>query len=167
MDKVTLPGLPDKRAADYQLDGFDPPRFARVKYVPQESKPDRAQIECQAFEVDAQGNFVAWNGEPSRTSGSIHVIAKSGIGDTHTLQPGFVRVVGDYAEDPGVGQDALPEGTVVLESLPPTGAPGDQVYVAPTLYRWDVGMLETIMRGKAEELAGLIRNSEAIGNFEI
>lgn len=172
MERVTLPGLPEKRAADYQLDGFDPPRFARVKYTPQESKPDRAQIECQAFEVDAAGNFVAIPngpkaGEPSRTSGTIHVISISGVGDTHTLQPGWVRVVGDYSPTPNEAQSGLPEGAQILEALPASGGIGDHVYVAPTLYRWDVGMVESTMRAKAEELAGLIRNSTAIANFEL
>lgn len=162
-----IPNLPARRAAHFQLDGFDPPRYARVVYVPQESKPDRAQIEVQAFEVDADGNFVAWNGVPSRTSGTIHVIALSGMGDTHTLQPGWVRVVGDYSPTPSEGQEPLPEGAQTVAELPASGAIGDQVYVAPSLYRWDMGDVERILLGKAEELAGLIRNSAAIANFEL
>lgn len=168
MEKVTLPGLPDRRAADYQLDGFNPPRYARVVYVPQESKPDRKQIEAQAFEVDSEGRLVpAANGSPSRTPGTIHLIAASGIGDTHTLQPGWVRVVGDYSPTPAEGQDSLPQGAVEALSLPLTGTEGEMVYVSPVLYRWDAGMLESIMRAKASELAGLLRNAAALVDFDL
>ena len=162
MERVNLPNLPASRAADYRLDDFNPPRFARVIYTPQESKPDRKMIEVQAFEVDAAGVFVpAPNGMPSRTSGSVHVISVSGIGDTHTLQPGWVRVVGDY------NIDTMPENAVAALALPISGSVGDLVYVEPTLYRWSEGMLEDIMKGKASELAGLLRNSLALGDFEL
>lgn len=162
MERVTLPGLPAKRAADYQLDGFDPPRYARVIYTPQESKPDRKMIEAQAFEVDANGNFVAnvVNGMPSRTAGTIHVISISGIGDTHTLQPGWVRVVGTYHEE------NLPTGAVI-GTLPATGNVGDMVFTGEHLYRYDAGMLEGVLQTKANELAQLLRNSTAIGDFEL
>lgn len=162
MDRVSLPGLPEKRAGDFQLDSFDPPRFARVIYTPQESKPDRITIEAQAFEVDANGKFVAFNtGAPSRTNGSIHTINATGVGDTHTLVPAWVRVVGDY------NADNLPAGATIASTLPATGNEGDQVYVEPTLYRWDIGMIEAIMRNKAEQLAGLIRNSEQLKTFDL
>jgi hypothetical protein len=163
VQKVSLPGLPAKRAADYQLDGFDDqPRYARVIYVPQETKPDRAMVEVQAFEIDADGRFMcAPNGAPSRTNGSIHVISMTGMGDTHTLVPGFVRVVGDY------NADNLPEGAALATELPESGEPGDMVYIDPTLYRWDIGALETIMQGKANDLAGLLRNSEATVAFTL
>lgn len=170
MERVTLPNAPAKRSADFQLDGFDPPRFARVVYQPQETKPDRVMVEAQAFEVDADGRLVAYStGAPSRTSGTLHMIGKSGVGDTHTLQPGWVRVVGDYSPtpDPDSKQTALPEGCQIVSEKPATGNPGDLIYVDPTMYRWDEGMLEGVMKAKAEELAGLIRNTAAIADIEL
>lgn len=162
MQKVDfIPGLPEKRAAHYQLDGFDPPRYARVVYVPQESKSDRAVIEVQAFEVDASGNFVSWNGMPSRTPGTQHSISKSGIGDTHTLQPGWVRVVGDYAAD------TVGEGVTFSDVLPATGQPGDKVYIEPYLYRWDIGIIESTLQEKAKELAGILRGTDSLANFDL
>lgn len=159
MNRVTLPGLPDKRAADYDLgDG----KFARVIYMPQESKPDRKMIEVQAFQIDAKGRFVSQpNGAPSRTPGTVHVISTTGVGDTHTLLPGWTRVVGDYNES------NLPPNAKVMDALPNTANVNDQVYVDPTLYRWDEGMVESIMRGKAKELGDLLRNSMALADFEL
>lgn len=159
MNKVSLPGLPAKRAADYDIGNGN---YARVIYTPQESKPDRKQIEAQAFQIDANGNFVpADTGVPSRTAGTVHVISVTGIGDTHTLTPGWVRVVGDY------NADSLPEGTTIVEILPATADVGDTAYMGDTMYRWDEGMLETILKGKAQELADLIRNSTALNDFEL
>ena len=125
-------------------------------------------VEVQAFEVDDSGHFVPFdNGAPSRTAGTIHAISMSGVGDTHTLVPGWVRVVGDYSPTPSETQKNLPDGTQILELKPATGEPGEYIYIDPTMYVWREGMLEDIMRGKAEELAQLLRNSAAIGDFEI
>jgi hypothetical protein len=172
MQKVTtIPGLPAKRAAHYRLDDhngipFDPPRFARVIYIPQESKPDRAVIEAQAFEIDANGVLVAnpATGAASRTPGTLHTISMSGVGDTHTLNPGWIRVVGTH--NPGQ-PNTLPEGTDIVTALPPTGTEGQTVFFVDHLYRWDIGMVELVMRGKAQELGGLLFNADASLSFEL
>lgn len=153
MEKTSLPGLPVRRAADYILDGFDPPRHARVIYVPQETKPHYTTIEVQAFEVDAAGAFCsAPNGSPSCTAATPHQIMLSGVGDTHTLVPGWVRVVGTF------DIDTIPEVAQVLDVLPGSGSVGDFVWCNEKLYKWSIGMLEEIMQGKAQELAGMLRN---------
>lgn len=169
MQKTTLPNLPARRAVDFMLDEFDPPRYARVIYSPQESRPDRKVIEAQAFEVDATGNLVAFDtGAASRTQGTMHTISMTGMGDTHTIVPGWVRVVGVFnAESPQGSPDALPEGTQVLSAKPASAAPGDLVLVGDTLFRWDVGALDRIVTAKAEELAGLLRNSAAAQDFDL
>lgn len=162
MQKTALPGLPARRAADYELDGFAPPRYARVIYTPQEATKERIVIQCQAFEVDEFGLFLAApNGEPSRTAGTAHAISLSGIGDTHTLVPAWVRVVGTYAAD------ALPAGCTEVDGLPATGEEGQLVYLAPTMYRWELGLVENVMAAKAGELAALLNNSAAIASFEL
>ena len=164
MNKVFLKGLPEKRAADYDIgDG----KFARVLYIPQETGSDRNVIEAQAFQVDADGKFVATaTGYPSRTSGSKHTIQISALGDTSTLVAGWVRVVGDYSTTPEGAQRALPENAW-LEERPKKPAIGDHAYVDNTLYRYDGGMLESIMQGKAEELQRLLRSSEALAIFTL
>jgi hypothetical protein len=169
MEKVTLPGLPERRAADYQLDGFNAPRYARVIYTPQESKPDRKIIDAQAYEVDANGNFVAAPlGYPSRTPGTLHTIAMHGIGDTHTITPGWVRIVGNYDPEATAGAtNALPTGTEFVETRPATGTAGAFIWWQGQLYQWQEGILDQILRGKAEELAGILRNSLASQDFEL
>lgn len=179
IEKVILPGLPPKRAADFKLNAhngvpFEPPRYARVVYIPQESLPDRVVIEAQAFEVDAQGNLRSnpKTGAASRTSGTRHTISLSGVGDTHTVQPGWTRVVGNYSEvaDQSMGMLPVPEDAIRIEagaSLPPTGTDGAQAWKDGTLYRWSRGMVEDVMYGKAADLAGLLFNSNAVADFEI
>lgn len=168
MIMTQLPGLPEKRAFDFQMDEFNPPLYARVIYVPQESRPDRKTIEVQAFQVDENGAFVAApNGAASRTAGTVHVIAVSEIGDTQTFVPGWVRVVGDYSETPSDNQNGLPAECQVLDVLPVEGEVGDLAYVNPTMYRWDKGLLIVIMEGKVKELMGMLRNAEAISNLDI
>lgn len=171
MHKVTLSGLPARRSADYQLDEFDPPRYARVSYVPKGTQNGVAEIEAQAFEVDADGVLQAHaeTGRASRTSGTTHVIALSGMGDTHTLHPGWVRAVGSFdpKAEPGSAQ-AAPEGTVTADALPTVAATaGDHVWVDSILYRWDEGAIETIMQAKAAELAGVLRNSDLMGELSL
>lgn len=164
MYKITLPGVPDKRAADYDLgDG----KYARVIYTPQESSSDRKVIEVQAFEVDGFGLFVATpNGHPSRTPGTKHTIQTSGLGDTSTLLEGWVRVVGDYSATPEGNQKPLPTDIVIADALP--SVPETEfAYILGTLYRWDKGVLETIMQGKAEELQRLLRASNSLADFNL
>lgn len=166
--KRDLPNKPAKRASDYQLDGFEPPRFARVVYSPIESLPHSKVIEAQAFEVDAGGNLVAApNGASSRTPGSRHSLMTTGIGDTHTLVPGWIRVPGNFKLVAEVGQLGVPPGTRPLDALPAEGTVGENVWVQDKLYRWDEGMLEGILRAKADELAGILRNSSALTSFEL
>lgn len=173
MNEVTLPNMPAQRAQDFELTEFDPPRFARVIYSREESKADRAVISVQAFEVDVEGRFVASsaiNGAPSRTPATTQTIVKTGIGDTHTLRPGFVRVVGSYSDDLEAaipGQQPLPTGTVTSDQLPESAVEGAQYWVNQTLYRWDAGELARIMRGKAEELSGILRNSDEFAELEL
>jgi hypothetical protein len=159
MEKVTLPGMPARRAQDYAIEGG---RFARVIYVPQENRPDMKRIEAQAYEVNAAGAFVpAAEGYPSRTPGTQHTIAATGLGDTHTLTPGWVREVGYY------NTDTLPEGTLIATQLPASGDIDERVFVEPHLYRFDMGEVARIMEGKAKELADLLRQADALAEFEL
>lgn len=161
MKKVKLAKMPAKRAQDFELDNS---KFARVIYKPVESRPDRIVIEAQAFEVDAKGQFVAYEtGEPSRTPSTTHTISVTGLGDTHTLDPGWVRVVGTFDFNAG----SVPEGTTKVTALPATGEEGDHVWYKEALYRWDKGVLLTILEGKAAELENLLKNSATLQTFTL
>lgn len=172
MKKKTLPNAPARRFGDYELEGFTPPRFARVIYQLIESKPDRKVIEAQAFEVDALGALVPYEtGAPSRTPGTTHTIAASGMGDTHTLAPGWVRVVPPSGTTWTLGDTAmprnLPEGCEPVDALPEVGVEGQQVFFNEQVMAWSLGVVETILRGKAEELAGILRNAEQLGDLNL
>jgi hypothetical protein len=82
--KVTqLPGRPDRRAVDFELDEFTPSRYARVIYHQQENQRTHRVIHAQAFEVDKGGRFVAAaDGSPSRTAGTPHTIVVQGAPPT-------------------------------------------------------------------------------------
>lgn len=149
-EKVEIAGAVFDRATHYQMDGG---RFARVVLIPQEASPDRFVVSAQAFEVDAAGGLVAGPyGMSSRTPGTQHIIVRSSLGDTHTVQPGYVRVVGDY-DALNVG-DEFEKVEVNLTQKNETG----KFYntVTEIAYRWDNGELETIRQGKVKELSTLL-----------
>lgn len=166
MKKVKLAKMPAKRAQDFWLAGK---KYARVIYKPVESKPDRVVIEAQAFQVDAKGQLVAYEtGEPSRTPSTSHTISVTGLGDTHTLDPGWVRVAGTFDFNAGTGlTNSVPEGTKKVTSLPATGSDGAHVWYKDALYRWDKGILQTILEGKAAELENLLKNSATLQTFTL
>ncbi len=149
-EKIEIEGFTSPRATHYALaDGL----FCRIVLIPQESKPDRFVIEAQAFEIDADGTLIAGpDGIASRTPGTSHTIARSALGDTCTIQPGWVRVVGDY--DAGTVGDDFDLVTVVPAEKNTAG----KVYntVTGIAYRWDEGCLERIRQGKAKELQDLL-----------
>lgn len=149
-DKIDIPGATFDRATHYSIDGE---RFARVVLIPVESNPTRFVVEAQAFEVGAAGGLIAGPfGQASRTPGTQHIIVRSSLGDTHTVQPGYVRVVGDY--DPiNVGE----EYERVAQNLTTKNETGKFFNTTTEIaYRWDDGELETIRQGKVKELATLL-----------
>jgi len=158
MKRVTLPTAPATRCMEFERDG----KFVRVLYRPVESQPDRRVIAAQAFEMTADGNFAQIaTGAPSRVQETQHTLNISSIGDTHTLLPGWVR------EQVTASKEELPEGYVVMDTLPETGNDGDLVFVDPIPYRWDKGMVQTVCETKAEQMFALIKNSEALLDFEM
>lgn len=159
------------RAFDYELTGIEGvTRYARVILKPLGSFPDRLEVELQAFEMTAEGIPASHpvTGEASRTPGTKHTIYLTGMGDTHTLVPGWVRRVGSFdpTAEPGT-PTAAPPSTPMLDNLPVSGEVDQHVWVKGALYRWDVGEIRRVTEGKADELAGLLRNSESIGDFTL
>jgi hypothetical protein len=149
-EQIQIEGASFARATHYALGGG---RFARVVLVPQESKPDRFVVEAQAFEIDANGVLAPGpDGVASRTPGTQHTIARAALGDTATVQPGWVRVVGDYNAT-NVGEDFEQVATNLVQR----NATG-KFYNTTTgkAYRWDIGCLEEIRQGKAQELANIL-----------
>jgi len=155
---ATLP--PRTRIRDYS----SADHFVRVTLKLVDPQPDRIVIDAQAFAVDARGVFLtAPDGRPSRTPSSAHVIIASALGDTHTLNPGWVRVVGDYTE-------ATLPADVPRASGRPTDPPASnrQCFDSDTgtLWRWDAGELARIETAKAQELLAILAHSGAISGLE-
>lgn len=157
---------PRTRIVDFEVDG----RFARVSLRLLEGADNNVRLDAQAFEVDAKGRFVTSpDGRPSRTPGTTHVVVASGLGNTHTLLPGWVRVVGDY--DATTFEKTAPRGT----GKPPADTPPDRA-VNPTGqyydeaegvgYRWDEGVAMTVAKGKVDELVAIARNSAPLSGID-
>jgi hypothetical protein len=153
----------NQKAVQYLLgDGH----YARVILEVQQRKSDRVEVEAQAFQIDADGAFIAApSGAASRTSGTTHVISTSGVATgTHVLKPGWVRVVGDY------NFETVPEDVPRVSAKP--SEPGEidaRAFdeVAGILYRFDMGELERIRQGKCEELKAIINQSSALAELDI
>jgi len=158
----TLP--PRTRISDYSSAG----QSIRVTLKLVDPQPDRIVIDAQAFAVNAHGAFLtAPDGRPSRTPSSAHVVIASSLGDTHTLHPGWVRVVGDY-DEATVSAD-IPRGSGRPAAAPDANTnPSGQVYDTDTgtLWRWDAGELAHIETAKAHELLTLLAHSGAISGLE-
>lgn len=170
--KTQLPEAPSRRFIDFELEGFTPPRYARVIYQPVESAADRKVVHAQAFEVDASGKLVAYStGAPSRTAGTNHTISASGIGDTHTLTPGWVRVAPPSGVNWTSGSESmpanLPEGCEPVDELPGDPTPNQLVFMGDHVWRYCQGEVYRICEGKAEELAGILRNSDAMSELDL
>lgn len=150
--------LENPKATQYILDDGI---YGRVILEIQIRRSDRVEVHAQAFQIDDQGVILsAPNGAASRTPGTDHTIATSGVsGGTHVIRSGWVRVVGDYNND-------TVDGSVRRVQGKPTqpGEIGDQVYdtESGSLYRFDMGEIERIRQGKCEELLAIIRQSEAM-----
>lgn len=166
MERTTLPNAPTGLSPmDAALDySFGAGRFARVVLEMSDAQSDNFNIKAQAFELDAAGNMVqAPKGYPSRTRQTNHTVARSSLGDTATLVPGWVRTV--PASQTTVDATNLPEGTIIATALPATGTVGQFVYIDPTLYRWDAGVALQIAEGKIVELQAVLQNSAPLSNM--
>lgn len=145
--------LPSKNALlDFELESG---QFARVTVEVLPSAADRVLLRLQAFQVDAEGNFVAYTtGAPSRTSGITRAISTRGLNDTWTLKPGWIRV-----HVPDGGPVVPPHGAIDVATKP-VGEPADPlvwVYVDnKTYYRWDQGEVVRLAGFEARKLQQLI-----------
>lgn len=158
--RVTMPTEYDK-ATHYDLGGG---RFARVILTVTLAKPDRAEIEAQAFQVDQQGNLVPGpNGIASRTAGTNHVLALSGVAaQTHTLKPGWIRAHGEFSEET-VGEEV----TRVTEKPTEPGQLDEERFQANPgwMWRYDMGDLERIRQDKCEALLTTIEQSDVLAGL--
>lgn len=159
---ATLPPL--TKIEDFTCDE----QCIRVSLKLLQSDSDKLVLDAQAFEVDTSGTYLAGpDGRPSRTRGTQHVILASSLGDTHTLNPGWVRIVGDY--DQSTFEPTAPRGTGKPSAEPDWEAnPTGQYYDTATGigYRWDEGETLRIARSKVDELCGVIRNSAPLAGIE-
>jgi hypothetical protein len=173
MEITTLGNRPETLAQRTRILDFDlgDGNFARVSLKQTDVQPDRLTLSAQAYQVDAQGNILFGpDGRPSRTQDTSHVInITSFIGQdrTHTLDPGWVRVVGDYDGD--TFEPTAPRGEENPTDEPdweenPTG----QFYNTDTGigYRWDDGEALRIARGKAADMQSIVAGSALIAGIE-
>lgn len=173
MQLTNLANLNGPRVQCFQMNNG---KFALVTYTIAREETDRVEVEVQAFEIDAGGNNVKVavgrrTGQPSRTSGTTHVIPRSGNGDTHRLRPGWIRVPGEFTPMPGGIINGLPQGTPMLDALPATAELGDVVWLSTNgngaAYRWVQGTLLDIMGGKVRELEQLIDQSGDMAELDL
>lgn len=156
---------PKTRVVFFQHDD----KYVRVSLKLTEAGPDKMMLDAQAYEVDANDVLVDGpDARPSRTGSSQSMVIPSSLGDTHTLHPGWVRIVGDYnAEtfDPTAPQtEGKPSGEPDWE----TNLNGQHYDTLTGIgYRWDKdGEVIRIARGKAEELLNIVRNSNPIAGID-
>lgn len=151
-----------KKAAHYDLGGG---LYARVVIEVQNRRNDRVEIEAQAFEVNANGKLMEGpQGIASRTSGTPHTIELSGVAaGTHSLKPGWVRVIGTYDE-----ATLPPEVTRVTGKPTVDGTIGELVYdtTKGVQYRYVAGELEDLRQLKCAELLAVITQSNSIADLD-
>jgi len=157
---------PRTRILDFQTDAG---MRARVSLKLREgADSEKLMIDAQAFEVDANGvNVIAPDGRPSRTPSTEQMVQASSLGDTHTLNPGWVRIVGDYDET--TFEASAPRGTGKPTAEPDwTTNPEGQYYdmASGIGYRWSEGETLRIAKGKVAELANIVSNSSAISGID-
>lgn len=150
-------------STDYALGGN---KYCRVVLSVVAKRSDEIEIEAQGFQVDGNGALLtAPSGAASRTPGTRHTIAVSGVAaGTHTIKPGWVRIVGDYNAEtfnPDAERvTAKPTGEAVIDTM---------VYdtVAGVGYRYDMGELERMRQGKCDEMLAILNQSDALAGIEI
>lgn len=172
MERVTLGNRPATlpprcKIEDFLHDG----KYVRVSLKLREGTVENHFIlDAQAFEVDANGlNVVGPDGRPSRTSNSGHTIETTSIGDTHTLNPGWVRIVGDY--DANTFEPTAVRGTGGKPTEEPeiSTNPTRQFYDTDSGigYRWDdEGESLRICKSKVLEMCNIIRNSAPLAGID-
>lgn len=175
MKIITLGSRPDPIAPKVTIYDFecDCGSLVRVSMKLESVERDEIKISAQAYEIDADGRFLnAPDGRPSRTEGTEHNVQKSGLGSaaapgTHTLNPGWVRVVGDY--DIETFDQSAPRGEGVPQGEPiwDVNTAGKYYDTATGIgYRWDKGEKVRIAHGKVDELLSIIANSNVLSDIE-
>ena len=169
MERVTLTNRPATLPPRTRIEDFQVgDTYVRVSLKLVEAGADKMLIDAQGYEVDSQGSYVTGpDGRPSRTQGTAHMVMPSSLGDTHTLNPGWVRIVGDYDET--TFEPTAPRSTGKPADAPdlevnPTGQHFDTS--AGVGYRWDEGEVLRIARGKVDELMNIKRNSAPIAGLD-
>lgn len=125
-------------------------------------------ISAQAFEVNADGfNITGPDGRPSRTPETMHSVIASSLGDTHTLNPGWVRIAGDFDRDTFEQSAVFANGKPTDEpdwEANPTGQHYDTF--TGKGYRWVEGETLGVARAKVDEMLNIIRNSAPLAGID-
>lgn len=169
MDHVTLGNRPATMPPRTKIEDYqDGATYVRVSLKLLAPSTDSLTLDAQAFQVDATGAIVAGpDGRPSRTPGTQHSVITSSLGDTHTLAPGWVRVVGDYTAE-SFEPDA-PRGSGRPTAPPAVGDTTGMYFDTATGigYRYDAdGETGRIARGKVDEMLRILANSDALAGLD-
>ena len=94
----------------------------------------------------------------------MHTLNASGIGDTHTINPAWTRIVGDYTRQTFNQQATFAEGKPTVDGV----NYGDQYFDELTGigYVWNKGEALGIAEAKAEEMKRIVRNSPQISGLD-
>ncbi|MEF2154646.1 hypothetical protein V3390_00090 [Luteimonas sp. FXH3W] len=158
MQATELPNRPATIPTNCTIMDFeDGGKYFRVSMKLVDASSGSISIDAQCFEVDANGNFMtAPDGRPSRTAGSVKTVMASSLGDTHTLNPGWVRKVGTYQE-------------ADFENAAPTTPPaiGDTYFdtAKQTAFEYVEGEKMRIAKGAVDDMMAIIANSSAIAGI--
>ena len=158
MNLITLPNRPAILAPRTEILDFEADdRYFRVSMKLIDATAGIISIDTQAFEVDENGfNVIAPDGRPSRTAASVKTVIASSLNDTHTMNPGWVRIVGAYIADDFVNL-AVPLNPTI----------GDKWFnvAKQTGYEYVEGEKLRIAKGAVEDMLAIIANSDAIAGI--
>ena len=170
MQEVVLGNRPVQQAPMSKLLDFEHEgKHIRVSIKLSQADPVNLVINAQAFEVDANGvNITAPDGRPSRTGDTGHSVIMSALGDTHTLKPGWTRIVGQYDQESF--EASAPRGTEKPVAEPDWATnPTGQFYNTATdqAWKWDSeGEVFRLAKAKVEEMMNIIRNSAPLAGLD-
>lgn len=158
MNTIELPNRPSIVAPRTEILDFESNgKYFRVSMKLVDADGGVISIDVQAFEVDSSGvNKLGPDGRPSRTTASVKTVMASSLNDTHTMNPGWVRIVGNYV-------------AVDFENFAQPTDPeiGDKWFnlATQTGYEYVEGEKFRIAKGAVNDMLAIIANSDAIAGI--
>lgn len=119
----------------------------------------------KAVQIDIDGNIISQpNGLASATRTTTENVDLTGIGDSYSWRPAWVRVPVPTGENWNANN--LPPDCTVVAALPASGVSGARVYLDPTVYEWSDGLVAAMSDCKGDELLRIVVNSAQLAGVE-